>query len=182
MSDAEHVAAVLRGDRESFRPLVQRYQDSLFRYAVRMVSSQTAAEDIVQDTLVSAYEKLAMCRDPDRFAAWCFQILRNRCHDYRRGPRGRIEDSAGLETLPTSLGDPVREVEQSQARSAISVALSELPPLLREAFVLFHQESVSYREMSRRLNASESALKMRVKRAREALQEALAHYEDYVPK
>ena len=182
MSDAELVEAVLAGDRESFRPLVQRYQDTLLRYAVRMISRPAIAEDIVQDTLVSAYVNLASCRNPERFAAWCFQILRNRCHDYLRGPRRRIEDPGGLETFETNLGNPERETEQSLARSAISRAVAELPPLLREAFVLFHQESVSYPEMARRLDASESALKMRVKRAREALQKALADYEEYVPK
>ncbi|MEE9207848.1 MAG: RNA polymerase sigma factor [Gemmatimonadota bacterium] len=182
MSDAELVEAVLQGDRESFRPLVQRYQTPLLRYAVRMVSRRAVAEDIVQDTLVSAYENLASCRNPERFAAWCFQILRNRCLDHLRGPRYRTEGPGGLETLETDLGNPEREAEHALARSAISMAVEELPPLLREAFVLFHQESVSYREMAERLDASESALKMRVKRAREALQKALADYEEYIPK
>jgi RNA polymerase sigma-70 factor, ECF subfamily len=177
-TDAELVAAVLGEDRESFRPLVERYQKGLIRYAVRIVSNLDAAEDMVQDTLVAAYEKLASCQEPERFGAWCFRILRNRCRDYLRSPEHRSMGSDALLTTETELGDPVRDTERSIIRSDVSRALASLPPLLREAFVLFHLESLSYPEMADRLDASRSALKMRVKRAREALQAALDDCED----
>jgi len=175
-TDVALVAAVLGGDRESFRPLVRRYQDGLTRYAMRIVADLDTAEDMVQDTFVTAYEKLSSCKDPKRFEAWCFRILRNRCRDYHRSPEHRSVGPGALDTEHADVGNPDFDATRSIIQSEVSLALSSLPPLLREAFVLFHVESLSYPEMAHRLDASRSALKMRVKRAREALQVALSQY------
>ena len=178
--DEAVVAAVLEGDRESFRILVERYQDPYVLYATRMVSDAATAKDIVQDSFVAAFQKLATCEKPERFAAWCFNIVRNRCHDHLRSPAARSAGSEPLATIPSPDGDPAESAERSDLRRAILAALGALSPVLREAFVLFHEEGLTYPEMAERLDASESALKMRVKRAREALQESLAKYEDQV--
>ena len=176
--DEELVTAVLGGDREAFRGLVQRYQRAYLLYAARMVSSLAVAEDIVQDSFVTAYEKLETCDRPERFAAWCFHIVRNRCYDHLRNPRTRAAGTEVLETLPSDEEDPAESVERSDLRAAIRGAVATLPPLLREAFVLYHEGSLTYPQMADRLGASESALKMRVKRARDELQKQLREFED----
>lgn len=173
------VSAVLRGDPDSYRILVERYQAAYLRYAIRMLPSRPVAEDIVQDGFVVAYEALATCEHPERFAAWCFHIIRNRCHDYLRSPSSRMAEPEDLESLAAAEEDPEQEMERADLRMAIVRAVEALPPLLREAFVLHHQEALTYPQMAERLDASESALKMRVKRAREALQERLADFEDH---
>src|SRR2546426_8987434 len=78
-TDGEVVRAVLAGDVERFAVLVCRYRDRYARYATRMLGSGDAAEDAVQDALVRAFDHLADCREPDKFAGWLFLILRNRC-------------------------------------------------------------------------------------------------------
>src|SRR6058998_4311363 len=83
-TDGEIVRAVLAGDVERFAVLVCRYRDRYARYAARMLGSRDAAEDAVQDALVRAFDHLAVCRDPDKFAGWLFLILRNRCFAERR--------------------------------------------------------------------------------------------------
>lgn len=180
-SDAALVVAARNGDDAAYGTLVERYQAAYVRYATRMLSSRPLAEDVVQDGFVTAYERLESCEHPERFAAWCFRIVRNRCHDELRGPESRNEGSAPLRTMPSSGPGPGRSVERAELRRDIGAALRDMSPLLREAFVLFHEESLTYPEMSERLGASESALKMRVKRARDELQAALAQWEDHVP-
>ena len=172
------VSAVLTGDLDAYRTLVERYETAFLRYAIRMLPSRPVAEDIVQDGFLVAYQELASCEHPERFASWCFHIVRNRCHDYLRSPLSRMEGSERLESLPAEGEDLERQVDRADLRRAIARAVAALPPLLREAFVLHHQESLTYPQMAERLDASESALKMRVKRAREALQELLADFED----
>lgn len=172
------VAAVLNGDKEAFRGLVERYQEAYLLYAGRMVSSRAMAEDIVQDSFVTAYEKLKTCENPERFASWCFHIVRNRCHDHLRSPRTRASGAEDLETLQSDEEDPAEAVERSDLRTALLRAVASLSPLLREAFVLYHEHSLTYPQMAERLGASESALKMRVKRAREELQVRLSDFED----
>ena len=180
-SDAELIAAVLDGDDAAFGRLVEKYQVAYVRYATRMLSDRALAEDIVQDGFVTAYERLETCENPERFAAWCFRIVRNRCHDHLRGPESRNQGSEPLRSVPSPRAGPAVETERAHLRRAIVSALQGLSPLLREAFVLYHEESLTYPEMARRLETSESAVKMRVKRAREALRKELSQWADHVP-
>jgi RNA polymerase sigma-70 factor, ECF subfamily len=172
-SDAELVACVLRGERELYAPLVQRHQAMLYRHALGMVADSDAAADLVQDSFIKAYLSLRHCQDPARFGAWVFRILKNRCHDYLRDRR--------RQTVPLEHGgvwaeapeNPRRDLEQRALGQAIEGALARLPDAQRQAFLLKHVEGCSYEEMTELLEASTSALKMRVMRAREALQELL---------
>lgn len=178
--DEALIRDTLNGKPDRFGQLVERYQRPYLLYAVRMVSSRGVAEDIVQESFITAYEKLDSCEQPERFASWCFHIVRNRCYDHLRSPRSQSEDleTPELEELPSGGSDPARVAEQSELRAALVRALDTLSPLLREAFVMYHEEGLTYPEMAKRLGASESALKMRVKRAREELQDRLEAYGD----
>lgn len=169
-SDAEVVARVLAGDREQYSELVRRHQAALYRHALGMLGSPDAAADVTQDSLIRAFTRLSTCQDPARFGAWAFRILRNGCLDYlkdRRRATVPIEDEA---ILGVAEGDPELSLEQAEVRETVFRALETLPEAQREAFLLKHVEDLSYEEMTERLGASISALKMRVKRAREALQ------------
>ena len=92
LTDGEVVRAVLAGDVEQYALLVRRYQDRYARFAARMLGSQDAAEDAVQDAFIKAYEQLGRCRDPDNFVGWFFLILRNRCLAERRLVRRAVPD------------------------------------------------------------------------------------------
>src|SRR5688500_306930 len=82
LGDAELIERVLAGERECFQPLVQRYQESLYRVACALVLDPDAAADIVQDAFVRAYANLARCHDRRRFRFWLLATLRNRGLDY----------------------------------------------------------------------------------------------------
>jgi RNA polymerase sigma-70 factor (ECF subfamily) len=172
-SDAEDVRRVLRGDTAVYAVLVRRYQEPLYRHAYGMVGDPDAAADLVQDSLVKAYTRLGTC-DPDRFAAWLFRILRNRCKDYLKSRRRRdvplLDD--GPHAAPPG-DDPGLTLDRTELGRAVSEALAHLPEPQREAFLLKHVEGRSYEEMAEMLDAGISALKMRVMRARETLQELL---------
>lgn len=171
-SDGEVVRRVLDGDREAFGLLVERYQDPLYRHALRMLDGEDAAADAVQDALIRGYEKLDRCRDPGRVGGWLFRITANLCRDRLRARR---EDRVALEDAPQSAGevDPEDELRRLELRSELEQALGSLSAEKREAFVLKHLEELTYEEMAHRTDASVSALKMRVHRAREELQELL---------
>lgn len=167
------VHRVLSGHHEDFSILVRRYQERFHRFALGMVDDPDAATDAVQDSFVSIYSKLESCREPARFESWAYQILRNRCRDYlknvRRGHE-TIEDGA---TLASSIGRPDFDLEQSELRGNLRRALSSLPDEHREAFLLKHLDGRTYEEISELVDASTSAVKMRVHRSREMLREAL---------
>ncbi|HEX2189838.1 MAG TPA: sigma-70 family RNA polymerase sigma factor [Longimicrobiaceae bacterium] len=177
-TDAHLVARVLDGDADGYAVLVGRYQASLFRYAVGMVRDGDLAADLVQDSLVKAYTSLATCQDPNRFGAWVFRILVNRCKDHLKSRRRHTapleEDTA---TAPDS-DDPALGADRADTRALVERALATLPAAQREAFLLKHLEGRSYEEMAEMLGVSISALKMRVLRAREALQSLLREFAD----
>ena len=166
------VSRVLQGDAEAFAPIVARYRNDFGRYARHMLGNREDAEDAVQETFVRAFRSLGSCRDPERFGAWAFRILVNRCRtvrrrvSWRRRRESELEPGREVESGP----DPV---EPSAWREEIDLALGRLPQDQREAFLLRHVEGYSYEEMVSLTGAGESALKMRVKRACDRLRTEL---------
>lgn len=172
-SDAAIVARVLRGDAEAFRELVDRYRDQYARYALHMLGNREDAEEALQDAFTRAYRALPRCEDPERFGAWLFRILVNRCRTAgtRRGRRARtfVADEAAL------LGASEEHPEDRAAwREEIDRALQRLRPEQREAFLLKYGEEMGYDEMSQLTGVGVSALKMRVMRACERLRDLLS--------
>jgi RNA polymerase sigma-70 factor (ECF subfamily) len=166
--DAQLIERVLAGEREAFSELVLRHQDALYRYALSLQLAPDVAQDLAQDAFVRGYERLHQCRDRDRFRSWLLGILRHLALDYRRDLR---RFTVGLDGI--NEGDVARPPPPLDLRHALAGALAALPELLREAFLLRHQQGYSYEEIAAITGSRVSAVKMRVHRAREQLQQAL---------
>ena len=173
LTDGEIVARVLGGDVDAYALLVARYRGRLGRYALHMLGSREDAEEALQDAFVRAYRSLARCDDPEKFGAWIFSILLNRCRTSgARGSRRRrtfVTDDVAL--LGASEEHPA---ERDAWREEISLAIQRLRPDQREAFLMKYVEELSYEEMSQMTGVGVSALKMRVLRACDRLRELLA--------
>jgi RNA polymerase sigma-70 factor (ECF subfamily) len=171
-SDAVVVARVLRGDVDAYGVLVARYRERYARYAFHMLGNREDAEEALQDAFTRAYRSLPRCEDPERFGAWLFRILINRCRTVgaRRGRRAQtfVADDAAL--LAASEDHPA---DRHAWREEIARALTHLRPEQREAFLMKYVEDVGYEEMSRLTGVGVSALKMRVMRACDRLRELL---------
>lgn len=168
-SDAELVAGSLAGDHDAFGALVRRYQNPLYRYGLASGLDGDTAMDLVQETFVKAYERLAQCRDAERVRPWLFRIFRNAMLDWRRDVR-RGEVPLLEVAEPAGEGDPA---ERQALRETVGDALASLPAILREAFLLRHHFGHSYEEIAELAGITLSAAKMRVARARDALRERL---------
>ena len=167
LSDAEVVGQVRLGDVDAFGALVTKYRERYGRYAVRMLGNREDAEEALQDAFVRAYRNLGRLDDPARFGGWLFSILANRCRTAGRR-RGRRERTFVPEEAAGEPGHSA-EAEGLAWREEIDLALDALPTDQREAFLLHHVEGWDYEEMAESTGAGQSALKMRVKRARERL-------------
>ena len=175
-SDGALVQRVLAGDVEAYAGLVARYRDRLGRYALHRLGNQADAEDALQETLVRAYRALERCAAPERFGAWVFQILVNRCRTIG-GQRARRERVVMPNEAALAQADVEHPAEHQAWGEAIRWALDRLTPYQREAFLLKHVEDLSYEEMAEMTGEGISALKMRVKRACEALRTLLTEVE-----
>jgi RNA polymerase sigma-70 factor (ECF subfamily) len=164
------IQRVLGGSRDAFRVLIARYSDPLYRHALCMTGSPDVAEDILQLSFIKAYQHLAEVRG--RFDAWVFRIVANGCKDWLKNIR-RSHLSYDEDDQPSAYATPDEELDRSELRTDLDGALAALPASLREAFVMKHVEGRSYEEMADLLGTTVGALKMRVHRAREALQALL---------
>ncbi len=165
--DQQIITRVLGGERNAFELLITRYSDPLYRHALGMTGSPDVAEDILQVSFIKAYQHLSEVRG--RFDAWVFRIVANGCKDWLKNIR-RTHLSYDEDDQPSSYADPEEELDRTELRSDLDRALAALAPSLREAFVMKHVEGRSYEEMADLLATTVGALKMRVHRAREALQ------------
>jgi RNA polymerase sigma-70 factor (ECF subfamily) len=135
-----------------------------------MLGTREDAEEAVQDAFVRCYRGLDRC-DPDRFGAWSYRILVNRC---RTAARRRRWWWSRVDTVDRADAVPVAHPAGDAAwREEIGLALAGLSQEQREAFLLKHVEDLSYEEMSAATGASIPALKMRVSRACERLRTVL---------
>jgi RNA polymerase sigma-70 factor, ECF subfamily len=169
-ADHDVIARVLSGDRNAFGVLLRRYSDPLYRHALGMTGSPDVAEDILQASFIKAYQHLGEVHG--RFDAWIFRIVANGCKDWLKNIR-RTHLSYEEDDQPSAFATPEEELDRTELRSDLDRALAALAPSLREAFVMKHVEGRSYEEMADLLGTTVGALKMRVHRAREALQALL---------
>lgn len=170
--DAADVRRVLGGDVDAYAALVDRYYEQCARYAVRMLGNRDDAEDALQVTFLRAYRALAKYQERDKFSAWLYRILVNQCRSLaaRRSQHERV--FIREESLLLNATDEHAAVGWSgEDEQFVQRVLSELEPLLREAFLLKYIEELSYEEMSALTGVGVSALKMRVKRAADRLRE-----------
>src|SRR6476620_12566810 len=164
--DAHLVTRVLNGDDAAYAALVRRHQDLIYRHARGMGLDHDTSLDLVQDAFVRAFERLEDCRDGANYRSWLFRICRNLCLDELRNvrrlsvPMTHLENADDLES-PHVVGD--------ETTLTLRAALDRLPNALREAFLLKHDAGYTYEEVAEITEASPSAVKMRVHRAREAL-------------
>src|SRR5260221_14143247 len=142
-SDAELVTRVLHGEVNAYGALVSRYRDRYARYAVHMLGNREDAEEALQDAFTRAYRSLERCEEPERFGAWLFRILVNRCRTSgaRRVRRGQtfVHDEGAL--LNASEEHPA---EQTMWREEIERALGGVSPDPHAAVLLEYLEGVGF--------------------------------------
>lgn len=177
MTDEDLVARAVGGDVDAYATLVERYYGSCARIARRMLRNDADAQDVVQNVFFRAFRALDRFDRSRVFRVWLFTILVNQCRTATTSRRRREQRFSDDEVLLRDAVDerPAVAIDESHH---LSTAVDSLDPLLREAFVLKYVEELEYTEMAAVTGASISALKMRVKRACEALRpklEAIYH-------
>ena len=161
------VRAARSGDVRAFAELVETYYARCLRFALHMLANRDDAEEAVQDTFIRVHRALPTYEEREAFEPWLFRILANRC----RTAGGRARRHSDLFEYGDVPDRPSGRAEDEAFawREAIQGALAALPPEQREAFLLRHVEDLSYEDIASATGARISALKMRVKRACDAL-------------
>jgi len=172
-TDAQLVERARGGDAGAFELLVRRYLRAAYAVALAELGDPAEAEDACQDALVTALEKLEECRQPERFARWLLQIVRNRARSLRR--RSAVRAANSLEEVRGLPGTarPDRDAERAELRSRLLAALATLTPVQREVVLLHDLEGWRHREIADWLGLPEGTVRSHLFHARRALRARL---------
>lgn len=174
--DPEIPRRAKRGDRQAFAQLVDFFYPRGLRFARQMLGNVQDAEEALQDTFVRVYDNLAKFRDDARFEPWLFHILANRCRTLAaKQKRHHAVIDYGDLPLDAAAASETRD----EWTAEVHRALDRLPAEQREAFLLRHVEGMEYEDMAIVTGAGLSTLRMRVKRASDALRVRLREVELY---
>ncbi len=183
MDENQLVERAQSGDFAAFQELVLPHEKRLFSLAKRMTRNEQDAEDIVQDTLLKAIDKLETFRTESSFGTWLYSIALNAGRQYlvhrkRRAttPAEELLDNSSHHEDHHRLRewrDPHLVLEANEIRKFISEAVDELPAEYSVPFLLRYEEELSIKEIAGLLELSEAATKSRVLRARLFLREKL---------
>lgn len=165
------------GDRAAFEELISRYEARIFRFGFRMCGHEQDAEDVVQDTFVSAYRYLKGFRGEASLLTWLLKIASSACLKKRRlkknEPRNHVpfddlqSQATGEAQLDSPPGPtPDAEVLSAEVRAKLHEALAAIPAHYRQVLVLRELEGMSTKEVAEILELTESAVKVRLHRAR----------------
>ena len=186
MSADDHrlIAECLKGDTTAFGVLVRRYQDRLFNTVYRLVGNAEDAQDVVQESFLSAYQALDGFKGDALFFTWLYRIAMNTAISLKRKQRAvlRLDGRDGETALePCDLSDlsrPGHALEQAEREQRIQLALSRLSPEHRAVLVLKDMEGQKYEEMADVLGVPVGTIRSRLHRARLELRELLEKSEE----
>lgn len=182
--DAELITRVLGGDKNAYRPLVERYQQRLHAMVYGMVRDPEEARDIVQNAFIKAYQNLASFRIESSFYTWLYRIAMNLAIDSSRmrkrrktssfddGVASRDEDGAFLEQH--HIESPHRALARKELHERILRAMDELTEEQREVILLREVEGLSYKEIAETMSIPEGTVMSRLFYARKKLQALLS--------
>lgn len=184
-TDEELVEAVLRGERERFGDLVERYQGRLVNYLYRLLRSVEDAHEMAQEVFIKVYQALDRFDPRYRFSTWIFRVAQNAAIDEIRKRRvqlvsfeGREDDEGERRTWdpPSSERGPYGELRNRERGGAIQEAIEDLPWEYRELIVLRHFGELSYAEIARLKEMPLGTVKNKLFRARQMLKDELADF------
>ena len=173
-SDAALVARALAGDADSFEALVRRHFRAAYAVALALTREPADADDVCQDAFVRAWERLADCREPDRFAAWLAQIVRNRARNRLAYFRVRRAWPLSAAADRAAAASPHADAEREELRRALLAALGTLPPVQREVVMLHDLEGMRHGEVAELVGCSEMMSRRHLSDARRVLRQRLA--------
>lgn len=182
-SDRELLQCVRQGDPAAFRTLIRRHDRYLYRVARSVLADDHEAEDVIQQTYLQAFTRLAGFRGEASLRTWLTRITLNEAIRRRRrqrstvalsevdGARERDRSQAFLFQLTSP--DPERAAARSQIRKILEAAIDALPAAFRTVLILRDVEEVSAERVAKLLGIKSETVRTRLHRARRMLRERL---------
>jgi RNA polymerase sigma factor (sigma-70 family) len=180
------VERCLAGDQTAWDQIVRQHWRKVFNLAYKFVGRHDEAEDLTQDIFLKIFKALHTFDRRANFQTWLISISRNLCIDHYRSVRKEREtmardvDASQLTPVSRERG-PHSQLEQTDLKNLVRLALAELPPALRQAVVLRDLQEFSYQEIADQLGLPEGTVKSRINRGRLELARQLRRLQSHGP-
>jgi len=180
LSDEELVAELQRSmDTERFGVLYDRYSSKVYQKCVGMTRDKDLAHDLTHDIFLKAFVNLSKFDHRSKFGTWVYSITYNYCLDHlRKAQRQRTDEIREDQEPGTGEEDRFEAELLSMRAELLELVLARMEPADRALLLMKYQDEMAIKEMMEVLGLGESAVKMRVMRARER---ALAIYAQIDP-
>lgn len=193
LSDDALVQRARQRDLAAFETLVERHEEKIYRLAMRLVRNESDAQEILQETFLSAWRNLASFEGKAQFGSWLYRVAANAAlmmlRTQRRrpavsaeelGPGGLDEAAHRDDTGFHRRGDwskrPDDQLQSTELQQKLQQAIDGLPEAQREVFLLRDVEGLSTEETADLLAITVPTVKTRLHRARLTLRDVIGRY------
>jgi len=171
-SDPDLISRALAGDANALDLLVRRHYRAAFSIALAQTGSRSDAEDACHDAFIRAAERLAECRDRERFAFWLGSIVRNLARNLVT--RGILRRATPIQPQTVAArDDPAKDAEIAELRGRLEAALGVLTTTQREVVLLHDLDGWTHADIAAAIGTSEGMSRQHLFHARRRLREAL---------
>ncbi len=168
LSDEEVISLYLKSRSSSyFTMLYSRYSGKVYSKCISLLRDEQLSDDATQDIFLKIYLNLAKFSGKSKFSTWVYSITYNYCIDYIR--RKKKEKNIFSEDIE-NVGEPLEDINDSELLeievSRLKKVLNVIPVGDRAVLLMKYQDDMSIRDIAGVLEKSESAIKMKIKRAK----------------
>ncbi len=178
LNDFNLVGKAKDGDQRAYAELMQRYKDSIYFMALKMVNNKDDAMDLTVETFGKAFENIEKYKPDFAFSTWLFRIATNNCIDFIRKKRislisiNSMVDDDGDDRPLQIKSDTLNPEETSikkQQQEQLKIIVEKLPQRYKTLIVLRYFEEQSYEEIAQQLDLPLGTVKAQLFRARDLL-------------
>lgn len=166
--DSSLVEEILKGNKNRFEVLVNKYGDYVFGYIFKQVKDRNIAEEVVQNTFLKAFRNLGNFDRHKPFLPWIMKIARNDLMDHyrRESKRNAVDIDENFQNIMDNNSEPTRVLEEKERLMEIDNIINSMKDKYRTLILLKYIQDMSYEEISKELNISVSKVKWRLYEAR----------------
>ena len=171
-NERQIIKEILGGDKESYRLLVERYQDGLVRYCYSIVQDEAGAVDASQQAFINAYQNLNKYKPKYAFSTWLYRIARNESlREYKRLRKNSPIENSLADRDEMNL---TKEIEKIQDAEHLKSAMSKLRHDWRSTLHFYYWEGKTYEEIAQLMDKPVNTIRVWLNRAKKQLEEELS--------
>lgn len=180
-TDEQLAEQIQEGDQRALADIIERYQQKLFFYTLRMVGSEDEADDVVQETFLKAYQNINSFDVSRKFSSWIYRIAHNQAvNAVKKKNRVKLVEVVNLDWYmehETEVLDFIESEERKELSEDLLLLLENLRPDYKEVVLLYYFENKSYDEISDIMQIPKTTVGVWLNRAKEQLKKKITPYD-----